>query len=110
MRDVSFEAVRQPLSLSRDSTNTTLSPRTTDTPLSSRTDSVVTGFDQFETSSLLPEPSNSRTEPAEPSNSRTEPAEPSNSRILKKNTQPKNVCCFPFDACCSVDKREESQR
>ena len=100
MRDVSFEAVRQPLSLSRDSTNTTLSPRTTDTPLSSRTDSVVTGFDQFETSSLLPEPSNSR----------TEPAEPSNSRILKKNTQPKNVCCFPFDACCSVDKREESQR
>ena len=90
MRDVSFEAVRQPLSLSRDSTNTTLSPRTTDTPLSSRTDSVVTGFDQFETSSLLPEPSNSR--------------------ILKKNTQPKNVCCFPFDACCSVDKREESQR
>jgi hypothetical protein len=47
---------------------------------------------------------------AEPSNSRTEPAEPSNHHILEKNAQPKDVCFFPLGACCSVGKREESQR
>jgi hypothetical protein len=91
-------------SLSRASAGIPLSPRASGTFLSS----------------LLAEPSNSRTEPAEPSNSRTEPAEPSNSRtepaepsnhhILEKNAQPKDVCFFPLGACCSVGKREESQR
>ena len=66
-----------------------------------------------ESSEMYFTPNNTpRTEPAEePSNSRTEPAEePSNSRISEKTAQPKNVCWSPFDACCSVGKREESQR
>ena len=81
-------------SLSRASAGIPLSPRASGTFLSS----------------LLAEPSNSRTEPAEPSNSRTEPAEPSNHHILEKNAQPKDVCFFPLGARCSVGKREESQR
>ena len=85
-------------SSSRASTGIPLSPRVSGA-FSSSSNYVVTGFNQFETPSL----------PAERSNSRTEPAERSNPRILEKNTQPKNFCCFPFGACCSVGKMEQWQ-